>query len=333
MTAGAAQTLLKAQGLAPHGPTVLAGTGPLLYLIAAQYADLGVPIAALLDTTPSRNWRRALPHLPAFLASAYAWKGLGLLRKVHAATRVVRHVTELAAVGEGRLAAVRFRRGGSEETLLTDLLLLHQGVVPQVNLTMAAGARHGWNGARMAFEPERDAFGQSSVPGLFIAGDTGGIGGAQTAEAEGALAAVGAMLMLGAGGRLDGTERQWRQRKAKGLVGRAFLDALYRPNEAHLVPRDDVIVCRCEEVTAGEIREAVGQGARGPNQVKSFTRAGMGPCQARMCGLTTAAIVARETGCTPGEAGYMTIRTPVKPVTMAQIAALADAGEVRENEG
>ncbi len=231
------------------------------------------------------------------------------------------------------MTSVRFKRGGAEETIAADLLLLHQGVVPQVNLTMAAGARHVWSETRLAYEPERDDLGRTSVPGLFIAGDTGGIGGARTAEAEGALAAIGAIRSFGAAGDgLDAAEQRWRGMKARALVGRDFLDALYRPNASHMVPADDVVVCRCEEVTAGEIREAVRRGARGPNQVKAFTRAGMGPCQARMCGLTTNAIVAQESGSMPGETDYMTIRAPVKPVTVAQIAALADAGETAESQ-
>ncbi len=334
MTAGAAQTMLKAQGMAPRGRTVLAGTGPLLYLLAAQYAALGIPIVALLDTMPFANWRQALPHLPGFITSAYAWKGMGLLWRARASTRVVHRVKSIAAEGDGRLTAVRFKRGGAEETIAADLLLLHQGVVPQVNLTMAAGARHVWSETRLAYEPERDDLGRTSVPGLFIAGDTGGIGGARTAEAEGALAAIGAIRSFGAtGDGLDAAEQRWRGMKARALVGRDFLDALYRPNASHMVPADDVVVCRCEEVTAGEIREAVRRGARGPNQVKAFTRAGMGPCQARICGLTTHAIVAQESGSMPGETDYMTIRAPVKPVTVAQIAALADAGETAESQG
>ncbi len=86
------------------------------------------------------------------------------------------------------------------------------------------------------------------------------------------------------------------------------------------------MICRCEEVTAGEVRDAVRRGARGPNQAKAFTRAGMGPCQGRMCGLTVNAIIAAETGDSPADVGFMRLRMPVKPVTVAQIATLSDDG-------
>lgn len=333
MTAGAAQTMLKADGVVPDGPVVLAGTGPLLYLLAAQYAALGVAIDTLLDTAAPGNWRRALPHVAGFLSSRYAFKGLGLLYKALAATRIIRGVEAVSAIGDTRLSAVTYRKGATERTIPTHVLLLHHGVVPQINLTWSAGAQHRWNAARLAFEPVRDASGQTDVPGLFIAGDSGGIGGAQAAEAEGALAAFGALCMLrGTAGGDDRQERQWRRRLAVSLRGRAFLDALYAPRQSHLSPPDGVIVCRCEEVTAGDIRKAVRRGAMGPNQVKAFTRAGMGPCQSRMCGLTTVAIIAEATGQSPGDIGHMRLRAPVKPVTVAQIASLSEADERRPTE-
>src|SRR5262249_21691263 len=72
MSCGAAQILLKSSGIVARGETVLAGCGPLLWLLAAQYLRAGVQIAALLDTTPRANWAKALPHLPGFLLSPYA---------------------------------------------------------------------------------------------------------------------------------------------------------------------------------------------------------------------------------------------------------------------
>ncbi len=245
-------------------------------------------------------------------------------------TTIHRHVTQLEAVGDGRVNAVRFRSGGRDHEIPTQVLLLHTGVVPQVNLTMAAGADHTWNARRRAFEPLRDASGQSTVPGLFIAGDSGGIGGALTAEAEGAISAFGVLRRLG---RLraedEAAERTWRRRLRSALRGRSFLDALYRPDVALASPADDVVICRCEEISAGEIREAIRRGARGPNQVKAFTRAGMGACQARMCGLTVNALISAETGLSPDSVGHMRMRMPVKPITVAQLAGFAHKAEER----
>ncbi len=88
--------------------------------------------------------------------------------------------------------------------------------------------------------------------------------------------------------------------------------------------RDGTIVCRCEEVLAGQIRDHVRIGCLGPNQAKAYSRAGMGPCQGRICGLTVSEIIAEARGVSPGEVGYYRIRPPIKPVTIGELAALAD---------
>src|SRR6266702_932230 len=131
MTAGAAQILLKQADLVPSGPVGVAGTGPLLWLLAAQILRAGGTIDAILETTERRNWRVALRHLPRFLASAYAAKGLALLAEVRKKVRVVSGVSHLRAVGGVGLEGVAYRIGGATETVIpADTLLLHQGVVP-----------------------------------------------------------------------------------------------------------------------------------------------------------------------------------------------------------
>ncbi|MNT79656.1 Hydrogen cyanide synthase subunit HcnB [compost metagenome] len=86
------------------------------------------------------------------------------------------------------------------------------------------------------------------------------------------------------------------------------------------MPADDVVVCRCEEVTAGDIRGFVQLGCSGPNQTKSFGRCGMGPCQGRQCGLTVTEIIADARNVSPQEVGYYRIRPPIKPVTLGELA-------------
>lgn len=85
------------------------------------------------------------------------------------------------------------------------------------------------------------------------------------------------------------------------------------------------MVCRCEEITAGAIRDVVKQGCLGPNQAKSFLRAGMGPCQGRMCGPVVSALIAQTRGCGMEEVGYYRIRPPLKPITLGELAALEPA--------
>jgi NADPH-dependent 2,4-dienoyl-CoA reductase/sulfur reductase-like enzyme len=322
MTAGAAQILLKSAALVPRGRTVLAGSGPLLWLLARQFLGSGAEIAAILDTTPRANRRRALPFAPAFLASPYFRQGLALLRAVHNRVRVVEGVGSLAAEGSGRLEAVRYTTARGEERLPADLLLLHRGIVPNVNLAMAAGIAHRWDDAQRCFVPVLGADGATSVDGIAMAGDGGGIAGAEAAAEQGRLAAVGAIRVLKpeAAAALAGAEAEARRALARWRRGRRFLDALYRPDPTP--PAGDTIVCRCEEVPAREIAAAVAEGCTGPNQLKAFTRCGMGPCQGRLCGLTVTELIAAARGVSPAEVGYYRLRPPVKPVTLGELAGL-----------
>jgi NADPH-dependent 2,4-dienoyl-CoA reductase/sulfur reductase-like enzyme len=325
MTCGAAQILLKSSGLVASGKIVLAGTGPLLWLLAAQYLRAGVTIEALLDTTPAGNWAAALPYLPGFLVSSYAAKGLRLVREVKHRVKIVRGVTALAAKGGDRVEEVVYRCGEAGEVRLpVETLLLHQGVAPNVNLANSIGCTHRWDEAQLCFTPVVDEWGMSTVPGIAIAGDGAGIAGAMAAEHRGRLAALDAAHRLG---KIDARRRDrdaapHAAALARAERGRRFLDLLYRPAEAFRVPAGETLVCRCEEVTARQVLEAVALGCQGPNQLKSFLRCGMGPCQGRLCGLTVTELIARARGVPPSEIGYYRLRPPVKPITLAELAAL-----------
>lgn len=330
MTAGAAQTMLKANGAVPTGKICLAGCGPLLYLLAAQYIRAGVKIAAVLDTTPRSNWVKSLPYLPEFLFSPYFRKGLKLLREVTSNVPLEKGVSSLQALGKGKLTELRYTVGKREKSIKLDTLLLHQGVVPQVNLTMSVGAKHHWNEEQLTFEPELDSSGQTSVPGVFVAGDSASIGGAEAASSNGTLIACAIVKAIDSSkaGACQSREAQANKGFAKAVRGRAFLNRLYRPAQQFRMPTDDVVVCRCEEVRAGEIREISSRGAMGPNQLKAFCRAGMGPCQGRMCGLTVSELMAQEKKQSPADIGYMNIRSPVKPVSLGEISNSYEGNEM-----
>lgn len=323
MTAGAAQILLKTSGLVADD-AVFCGSGPLLYLVVAQYLRAGVRVAGVLDTTPRGARLRASRHLAGALQG---WptlrKGLGLLREIDASrVKVIRHVKHLEMLGGDRLEAVGWRTADGHGTLPTAHAFLHQGVAPNTNFGRALNCEHVWDEAQLSWKPRTDGWGTGSRKGISFAGDVAGIGGARAATMTGRLSA----LAIAAGlGRIDAAERdrraaEIRARLKRELAVRPFLDRLYRPAAALLVPpRDDVTVCRCEEVSAGEIRRAIATGAMGPNQTKAFTRCGMGPCQGRSCGLTVTKMLAGQLGVTEAEAGYFNIRFPVKPVVLGDL--------------
>ncbi|MGZ5082712.1 MAG: FAD/NAD(P)-dependent oxidoreductase [Usitatibacter sp.] len=329
MTVGAAQALLKTSGMVPRGRTVIAGTGPLVWLLASQYLNAGHRVDAILDTTPHKNRSRALRHLPGFLISPYLRKGMSVLLAVRGRIPVVPSVTEIRADGSGKVESVSFRTAdGGGRTLPCDTLLLHQGVVPDVNLAMSAGVEHRWDDTQACFTPVIDRNGGTSVPGVLIAGDAAGIAGGQAAAWRGVLAAIAVVNAMQPGRRVN-AERLARTAIAQFLRGRRFLDALYRPDKAFRKPTGDTIVCRCEEVTARQVQEGVALGCTGPNQLKAFVRCGMGPCQGRLCGLTVTELIAQARGVPAQEVGYFRIRPPVKPVTLGELASLPsdDAAE------
>lgn len=325
MTVGAAQIALKASGLLPDGKVVLAGTGPLLYLFAAQVLEAGGTIAAILDTTPRSNWTKALPYLPSFLLSAYALKGLSLLNKVRRSVSIHSNVQAIEILGIDKAKAVRFTVNGSTHEVEIDGIFLHQGVIPNNNLSNATGCELIWNERQKCFQPKLDKYGRSSLQTVFVAGDGGGIGGALVAETSGRIAALAVCLELFTGSHSEnGRALSAAQRNRQKLTrGRHFIDTLYQPSLTFRAPIDRAtIVCRCEEVTAGEIRDAAALNVVGPNQLKTMLRCGMGPCQGRMCAATITEILAHAQHRTPEAVGTYRLRMPVKPVPLREIATL-----------
>lgn len=332
LTVGALQILLKAQGLAPDGRVVLAGSGPLLLLLAAQYAAVGIAPASIVETVPRGRYLTAAPKLLSALRTpGYLRKGIEMMRAVRSAgVPIYRGATGLRIEGHHKAEALVFMKGGREHRVAADVFALHQGVVPNQQITRALGCDHDWDEAQRCFRPRLDEWFGTSIEGVSAAGDGGGIGGAKAAEIRGRLAALGIATRLGALDIENRDRRALADRAAlsRDLAIRPLLDTLYTPTVEFLTPADDVTICRCEEVTAGAIRRAVQLGCPGPNQAKSFLRCGMGPCQGRVCGLVVTEIIAAERNLGPREIGYYRIRPPLKPLTLGELAALDEDAEL-----
>ena len=327
MTVGAGQILLKTAGLLPPSPCILAGSGPLLYLLAAQYLAAGLTIDAIVETTPKGNFRKALKHAPgALIGNRYLRKGLAMLNVLHkSGIQHYRQAHELVAEGTCEVEALTFATGDERHRLPCRSLLLHVGVTPNVQISRSLHLVHDWDRLQHGWRPRVDVFGATSISGIRIAGDGGGIMGAEAAVHGGRLAAFAILAELG---KLTSDQRDALANR--DLLGyrhhgraRPFLDALYAPAPEFLNPPDDAVICRCEEVTAGQIRSFVDLGCEGPNQAKAFGRSGMGPCQGRYCGLTVAGVIAAKRGVPMADVGYYRIRPPLKPITLGELAAMA----------
>lgn len=320
MTAGACQIMLKANGLI-HDNVVLVGSGPLLWLIAAQMIAAGTKPSAMIETVPRSRYVAALGRLPLNrTALGYLRKGAAMMRVVkRAGVPIYRGATEIAITGNGQAEAINFRSKGRSHTLPVEFIALHQGVVPNQQITRLLRCEHFWSESQRCFVPTLDGYGETSVDNIYVAGDGGGIGGAIVAELQGRLAGLRVAEKAGKSVAVDVTALKSRLQRELSI--RPFLDALYAPSAEILAPADGTIVCRCEELTAGQIRAAVGLGAPGPNQVKSFLRSGMGPCQGRICGLAVTEIIAECRAEPPSVIDYYRIRPPLKPLALAELAA------------
>lgn len=329
MGAGAAQVLLKASGAVPIGRVVVAGSGPLLLLVTQQLIDAGADVVALLETTRAADYLAAAGALPGALrAPEYLRKGMAMRRHVKAAgVPIYSGVRGLAVLGDKAAEGIRFQNGGAAREIAADTILLHEGVVPNVQITRQLWCDHEWVEQQRYWRPILDDYYNTSIDGIAVAGDSAGIYGAEAAAVAGRIAALDAACRLEkiTAADRDREARPLLKQRAKYQAIRPLLDSLFRPNPEILAPADDdTIVCRCEEVSAGMIREGVRLGATGPNQLKSYMRCGMGPCQGRFCGLTVAEIIAAERGESVRDVGYYRIRPPIKPVTLGELAAFDD---------
>ncbi|MDP3342359.1 NAD(P)/FAD-dependent oxidoreductase [Frigidibacter sp.] len=327
MGAGAFQLMLKQSRVVPAGDYVLCGTGPLVLLMACQLLALGSRPLAVLDTnSEAAPLGIGLSHLPTLARNAGAVaKGLSYMARLRlAGIPVISGVTRLEARGSDAVQAIRYtRRNGSSASLDVRMVLFHEGVIPNTQLGLALDCKHRWDEHERCLIPETDAYGESSRQGTFIIGDAAGILGASAAPHSARLAAMKIAQDLGcrlddeAGGAVEAARRALNRERRF----RAFLDRAYRPGLAFAAPiTDETMICRCEQVTAGALRQAVRDGARGPAQAKVFTRCGMGLCQGRICGNVVTRLIAEETGLRPRAVGGYHIRFPLKPMSLIELA-------------
>ena len=327
MNAGAAQILFKAQQLLPENDVVLAGCGPLLYLLAWQYLQAGLKIQALLDLSTSENHLRALKHFPFSLTAwGYLKKGMRCQRALKAVgIPVLKRVSHLSAEGEGHLTSVNYQIKGRKHKLTSNRLLIHFGVIPQTNLSQLADCHHHWHDSQQCWIVTIDQWGTTNIPNIYSAGDAAMILGAKSAQYQGRITAHQCLHSLD---KISATKRDAMSSKlitlqAKDSTVRPFLEAWFRIPETLFQHVDsETLICRCEEVSAATIRNAVHNGHRDINQVKFFTRCGMGPCQGRQCSQAVSQIVAAETAKSMEEVGQYRARPPLSQLTLGELAAL-----------
>ncbi|MBT2477252.1 NAD(P)/FAD-dependent oxidoreductase [Streptomyces sp. ISL-94] len=288
--AGGAQAMLKGGLVLPGRRIVVAGSGPLLLAVAGSLAAAGATVPAVVEASAYTAYARKVTTLlrnPGKLAEG-ALHGSALLR---GAIRLLTRSAVVEAHGTDRVEAVTVARldrdwrplPGTARRIPCDALAVGHGLVPQLELATGLGCAT-VRSADGTVALDLDAGQRTSVPGIWAAGETGGIGGAELALTEGEIAA------LTAAGRPVTAALARRRARLRAFAGAMAAAHCPGPGWTGWL-REDSVVCRCEEVPAGRIREAAEDlGARDARTVKLLTRAGMGWCQGRMCGPAVAAL-------------------------------------------
>ena len=307
-TLGAAQIALKAQGVALGQRIVLIGSGPLLTLVGAQLVKAEADVAAVLDTSPWRQQMRGLRGLAA--RPLVALRGLALRARLgdryHAGVTLER----IESDGKG-VTAMRWRdAGGRERLTLCDTIGMGWHLRAETHLADLVGCSFTYDEQWRQWLPRTDRMGRAGN-GIYLAGDGVRPLGADGAEIAGRLAAAACLADLGYPAPSDGADLRKLARLEHFARGLAI--AFPWPDVMARALPDDAVVCRCENVTAGDVRQSVDFGGGEANRVKSLSRVGMGRCQGRYCQLAAVELVAAQAGCTPGAVGRFRGQAPVRP--------------------
>lgn len=333
LTAGGAQNLMKAYRVLPGRRVLIAGSGPLLLVVAHYLLHGGARVVGVCEASPMRQlWRlahRMLPHLN-FVQQGYHYRReLKGARVPFLTSRVIRRALGSASVtgavvsecdGDWRPIA------GTEMAFDVDAVIVGYGFVSSLELSRLAGCEHRYEPALGGYVPVRSRDMESTVPNVFIVGDGAGVAGSAVALEEGQLAGL---VVANRQERLLGRDFSGAASRARGrllhLAGfRRVMDELYRFGDGlYTLAEEQTILCRCEEVTVAEALEAAREGATHVNEVKAWTRVGMGRCQGRMCGPALSHLIARAAGTSVTETGVFTPRPPAKPVPLAALAHAA----------
>jgi thioredoxin reductase len=326
---GAATLMIKGSAVLPGRRVLVAGPGPLAALAASLVAEAGGQVVALVDPNPSTAWLRALPSMssrPDLLVQGLAW-----MARLQLSGVPILRGWDVESIGEKqraeRVTVVRVDPGwrpmasAKRREFSVDAVCLGYGLTPATEFYRVLGAEHDFSAELGGWTPRLDAGQRTSVAHLYAAGDGGGVLGVAAAPIAGTLAALSTAHDLG---RLSGSD--YRERAQRIARRRSRVERFGRAIGRLTAPRstavsgipDETTVCRCEDVTAGELRTAIARGASEMNALKSATRCGMGPCGGRMCGDGAAALL-ECAGLERRAIGYWTPRPPLSPVSIESL--------------
>jgi NADPH-dependent 2,4-dienoyl-CoA reductase/sulfur reductase-like enzyme len=322
---GGSQIALKSQAVSIGRQVVFMGSGPLLYLVASQYVKAGANVAAVLDTSPLLKRVSALPKLlsrPELLISGFNL--MSQLRKAKVPVHVGIQPLEMLGDAQNGVTGVRYRKGEKTLTIDCDAVALGYHLRPETQLADLAGCELKFDDVSSQWLLNVDQDGRTTVPGVYAAGDGTKVRGADAAEHAGRLVA---MAVLTDFERPVDSAALADQRQAMDVMERfrvGLSQAFPWPAAQAKALPDDAIVCRCEMISAGELRAVVCEkGAREVNRAKAFSRVGMGRCQGRYCSQAGAEIIAAASDVDVQLVGRQRSQAPVKPLSMISVEVVS----------
>lgn len=325
LNTGATLILLKTQRVAPGKRAIVTGTGPLLMSAAAHLIAAGVEVVAVCEN--SRPFPRGIKYAFTMLGQwGRLMEGVKYFSTMwKAGTPYKTGWSVIEAHGEdhvqqavmARLDKNGFPIAGSEKSVDVDTIVCGFGLSPNTDLAQLLGCKLVYKRQKGGWVPVRDEELQTSVKGVYVAGDGGGIGGAENSRLEGQVAGIAAARNTGymSGEEADKLLRQLKPALAQQKrFGRLLGDLFTIKPGLSALSKDDTIVCRCEEITKKDILAAIDAGCDSVGWVKRQTRSGMGMCQGRSCSRQIAQMIAHRTGQSMDSIVPDTKRQPERPI-------------------
>ncbi len=331
MSLGAAQILMKSYGVLPGFNTIIAGSSPLMMVLASEILSNQGKVATVLDENPFSKNLRFLPliqhHWPKLFEGAFY-----TAKMMRNQVPMVKRARILEAHGNTTFDAVIMAKTtpegqvihGTETKYTADALAIGYGFVPNIELAVQAGCDIEYQKGKGGWVVTADKNLESSVDSVFAVGEITGISGGKKSYIQGKIAAISILKKLGKinfkkqGLRLSKQMKHLHSLNHKQTAYAAFLNHLCQvPPNAYQQIHDDTLICRCENITMGTIKKAIRQGFITSGGIKKATRCGMGRCQGRICGTVISDIVMALTKKTPQEIGPSLSRAPVKNVAVS----------------
>ena len=327
---GGLNTLVKKKIL-PGERFLLAGAGPLQLVLANHLINAGANLSAIVNAVSLRDITASAFQLFASIDSLKLRSGFDYLQNIKThnipiyRSHIISKVYGTSEVEKAEIVKVDRSWNpvrGTEKEISVDTIAYGFGLIPCTELTRLCGCKHIYDENLGYWRVELNDRMETTVPGVFAAGDGLTIKGYSAAIEEGRIAALEACTQLD---RVDRSEADRLLRPALRKLKRfnrfgQIMDAISTPRPGIFnILSDDTIVCRCEEVTMQDVIAAVAAGARDVNDIKRRTRLGMGHCQGRFCGQVINELVWRLTGVRK-QREIFTSRSPAKPVPFACLA-------------